>query len=106
MSLFETPALRRASTTLATACELAASAADAVFAWLAAPNEKVARPGVTAVEPVPTTVPPPEIASVEVWPRAPDGARMPANAATARPAAAIAATRMGFMERSFRLLAT
>src|SRR2546427_2368422 len=85
MSAFATPAFLSASMMRVTAWELAASAADAVLAWLTVPNENCARSGTRVVEPVPETVMPPVDASADGALRAPDGWRTPANAATVRP---------------------
>jgi hypothetical protein len=82
--------------TRATDCELAATAAFAVAAWLTVPNAKEARSGVTFVEPVPRTVMPPDDVSPGAL-RAPDGWKTPANAAMATPAAASKAMRASFI---------
>ena len=88
--------------TRATDCELAASAAFAVTAWLTVPNAKDARSGVTFAKPVPSTVIPPDDVSADAL-CAPEGWNTPANAATATPAAASRAMRASFIGHSFVL---
>ena len=105
MSGCATPARLRAAMTRATACELAASAAFAVWAWLTVPNANEARSGVTFADPVPSTVMPPAVSSPGAL-LAPDGWKTPAKAATARAAAVSRAMRASFMRLSLGLSAT